>query len=114
VSIQKNPAENALVPWFSLSAKPAGNPMEFRAIHKQEVAARRKSAGFTLIELLVVIAIIGILAALLFPVLSGAKEKANMAKCTGNLRNIGQAIVLYASDYSGWASRIRPSDLREM
>jgi prepilin-type N-terminal cleavage/methylation domain-containing protein len=63
---------------------------------------RDGGSGFTLIELLVVIAIIGILAALLFPALSGAKEKANMAKCISNLRNIGQAIVLYAGDYSNY------------
>lgn len=54
--------------------------------------------GFTLIELLVVIAIISILAALLFPVLSQAKEAAKSVSCIANLRNIGAAAYIYAND----------------
>jgi prepilin-type N-terminal cleavage/methylation domain-containing protein len=54
--------------------------------------------GFTLIELLVVIAIIAILAAILFPVFSQAREKARQAVCTSNLRNIGMAAVQYTQD----------------
>jgi prepilin-type N-terminal cleavage/methylation domain-containing protein len=58
-----------------------------------------KRHGFTLIELLVVIAIIAILASILFPVFARAREKARESSCISNLRQIGAALHMYASDH---------------
>ena len=62
------------------------------------VSPFRNSRGFTLVELLVVIAVIGLLAALLLPVLATSKEKARRAVCMSNLKQIGLGMVLYADD----------------
>ena len=61
-----------------------------------------KRHGFTLIELLVVVAIIAILAAMLLPVLSNARERARRALCMGNLKQIYTGAVMYAEDFDGY------------
>lgn len=62
---------------------------------------RKKHTGFTLIELLVVIAIIALLLSILMPALSKVKEMARIIVCASGLRQDGQAVNAYATDYDG-------------
>lgn len=70
-------------------------------INGPRVLPRRVFRGFTLIEILVVVAIIALLAAILFPVFSRARESSRRATCQSNLKQIGLALAQYASDYDG-------------
>lgn len=63
---------------------------------------KKARAKFTLIELLIVIAIIAILASLLLPALSKAKERAMDSMCRGNLKQIGYGMIMYAGDFNSW------------
>src|SRR5262245_33736714 len=68
---------------------------------KTPIASGRepRPLGFTLIELLIVLGTIGLLVSLLFPALSRAKAQARQVKCTGNLHQLGIALMLYTQDH---------------
>lgn len=73
--------------------------------------ASRHPAAFTLIELLTVIAIIGILAAILIPVVGAVRESARSAQCKSNLRQWHSAAIMYANDHDGRMPRAQQKTL---
>ncbi len=70
-------------------------------MHSKNPFRQQPSRAFTLVELLAVIAVIGILASILISSLNGMRSSVHQAKCASNLRQIGQAIVLFTQDNRG-------------
>lgn len=71
------------------------------SVKENHSALRPCCDGFTLVEILTVIAIIAVLGAIALPAVRGVRDSANQVKCASNMRQIGQAMALFAQDNNG-------------
>ena len=69
-----------------------------------------KTAGFTLVEILVVIGVLAVLAAILLPAFASVRAGARAASCSSNLRQLGQAMTLYTTDWDRYPRGLDPAD----
>lgn len=76
-------------------------------MHTPDSSCRNRTAAFTLIEMLVVIAIIALLAAIIVPTVNNALASAKRTRCASNLRQVGQATIMYASENYGSLPPVR-------
>ena len=71
----------------------------------------RRAAGFTLVEMLVVVLIVGVLAGLLLPVISRARQTANIKDCHNNMRQLYAALAIYTEEHNHGGQEIWPGRL---
>lgn len=86
-------------------------PLTFNLMKMSPCRPRHAGRAFTLIELLVVIAIVAVLAALLMPALSRAKEYGRATACLSNLHQVGLALQLYVQDNNNRLPAMRDKSL---